>query len=106
MLYEVITCRSSELENIGFYLSRINPQNDIAGKDIANPIPMILTLADTMRYSLDMENYADKIDEAIENVMERNVRTSDMMFDDAKLLSTVQMGDEILKEFASLVKAG
>ncbi len=103
---EVSLCRSESVENIGFCLSRIEPQNEIAGKDIANPIPMMLALGNMFRYSLDLGNYADKIEQAIENVMGKNLRTQDMLFDGAKVLSTVQMGDEILKEFASLVKAG
>lgn len=51
---------------------------DIAGKNIANPIAMIASLAMAFRHSLDQEDIADKIDNAIKIFIQQGHRTKDI----------------------------
>ena len=52
---------------------------DIAGKNIANPIASILSLAMALRYSLDLDAEADLIDLAVQKVLDDELRTKDIM---------------------------
>ena len=42
---------------------------DIAGKGIANPIASILSFAMALRYSLDLDNEADSLEKAVQDVL-------------------------------------
>jgi len=72
---------------------------DIAGKGIANPIAQILSTAMMLRYSFAMGEGAKAIDDAVAEVLERGLRTSDIYQkrDGEKLVDTKGMGDAILK---------
>ncbi len=54
---------------------------DIAGKDIANPIATILSASMLLRYSLDMKDEPDAIENAVSKVLDMNYRTGDIMSD-------------------------
>lgn len=71
---------------------------DIAGKNIANPIATILSLAMMMRYSFGYINEADLIEGAIENVLNNGIRTSDIASASEQKVSCLEMGDLILEE--------
>jgi 3-isopropylmalate dehydrogenase len=75
---------------------------DIAGKGIANPIAMIASFAMCLRYSFNMVTEADNLEKAIANVLDKGIRTSDIMADGARKVGTVEMGEAILAEFKSL----
>lgn len=68
---------------------------DIAGKDIANPIAAILSGAMLLRYSLDMQEEADAVEKAVEQVLEEGYRTGDIMSDGCKQVKCSEMGDLI-----------
>jgi 3-isopropylmalate dehydrogenase len=51
---------------------------DIAGKDVANPLATILSVAMMLRYSLNQSALADKVEAAVEAVLDDGVRTSDL----------------------------
>ena len=51
---------------------------DIAGKGLANPVAMLASFGMALRYSLDMGELADKLDEAIAVVLARGLRTADI----------------------------
>tara|TARA_B100001057_G_C22618099_1_gene859367 strand:- start:428 stop:937 length:510 start_codon:yes stop_codon:yes gene_type:complete len=69
---------------------------DIAGKNIANPIATILSLSMALRYSLDLEKEADQIDKAVQTVLDKGLRTKDIMSKQMKEVSTSEMGDAII----------
>jgi len=46
---------------------------DIAGKGIANPIAAILSAAMLLRYSLNMEKDADRVEHAVLRVLEQGI---------------------------------
>ena len=75
---------------------------DIAGKGIANPIAMIASFAMCLRYSFNMVTEADNLEKAIANVLDKGIRTGDIMAEGATRVGTVEMGDAILAEFQAL----
>ncbi|OLP42637.1 3-isopropylmalate dehydrogenase [Rhizobium oryziradicis] len=77
---------------------------DIAGKGIANPIAMIASFAMCLRYSFGEVAQADALEKAIANVLDRGIRTGDIMAEGCKQVGTVEMGDAILAEFKSLMQ--
>lgn len=52
---------------------------DIAGQDIANPIATILSAAMLLRYSLDLDEEASAIENAVKKVLEDGIRTRDIL---------------------------
>jgi 3-isopropylmalate dehydrogenase len=75
---------------------------DIAGKGIANPIAMIASFAMCLRYSFNLVKEADNLEKAIANVLDKGIRTGDIMATGARQVGTVEMGDAILAEFKAL----
>ncbi|MCP4329533.1 MAG: 3-isopropylmalate dehydrogenase [Alphaproteobacteria bacterium] len=75
---------------------------DIAGQDKANPLAMILSFAMALRYAFDLAADAEVIERAVNNVLERGVRTADIMQPGMQLVSTAQMGAELLLELDAL----
>ncbi|WP_072572880.1 3-isopropylmalate dehydrogenase [Granulibacter bethesdensis] len=69
---------------------------DIAGKGIANPLGQILSFSMLLRYSFDMHAEADLIEQACSAVLNRNVRTADIVGPGLTPVSTQVMGDSIL----------
>ena len=73
---------------------------DIAGTGKANPIAMIASFAMCLRYSFNMMEEATAIETAIASVLERGLRTGDIMADGCEEVGTSEMGDAILAELA------
>ena len=70
---------------------------DIAGEDIANPIASVLSLAMMLKYSFDMDDAANQIEEAIKSVLDSGVRTADIFEEGTKKVGCKEMGDLIGK---------
>jgi isocitrate/isopropylmalate dehydrogenase len=51
---------------------------DIAGRNKANPLAAIASAALMLRYSLRMESAASAIEQAIERILKRGVRTAEL----------------------------
>jgi len=68
---------------------------DIAGKGIANPIGMILSVALMLNYSFGLKKEADAINNSVESVLSLGYRTKDIVSTGNKPLSTSKMGDMI-----------
>lgn len=74
---------------------------DIAGKGIANPIATILSAAMMLRYTFDLDQEADAIEQAVSQVLKDGYRTIDIMPQDEEgkskvtQIGTAQMGDLI-----------
>lgn len=66
---------------------------DIAGKGIANPVGAILSTALMLRYSLEMDAEAARIEKAVDQTINDGMRTVDL----GGLLNGQQMADEIIK---------
>ncbi len=73
---------------------------DIAGLNKANPLAAILSVAMMLRYSFDMDNLAEKIENAVERVIKNGYRTADIYSNAAgtKLTGTKEMGMAVIEE--------
>jgi 3-isopropylmalate dehydrogenase len=70
---------------------------DIAGQGKANPLATILSAAMMLRYSLNAGDTADRIEKAVSDVLDQNLRTADIMSEGMSLVSTAQMGDAVVQ---------
>ncbi len=71
---------------------------DIAGTGKANPIGTILAAAMMLKYSFNMEIEAQAIENAVNKVLNNNLRTIDIIEDNCTILSCSEMGSAIAKE--------
>ncbi len=71
---------------------------DIAGKDLANPIATILSVAMMLKFSFDMPEAAQEIEGAVEAVLERGLRTADIHRPGTKKVACSEMGEAIVEE--------
>ncbi|MCE1177255.1 MAG: 3-isopropylmalate dehydrogenase [Burkholderiales bacterium] len=69
---------------------------DIAGKNMANPLAMILSVAMMLRHSLNQTAAADRVDAAVKKVLAQGYRTGDIMTAGGTKVGTVEMGDAVL----------
>ncbi|MCP4127979.1 MAG: 3-isopropylmalate dehydrogenase [Gammaproteobacteria bacterium] len=74
---------------------------DIAGKGVANPLATILSVAMMLRYSLDNAGMADKIEQAVDQVLDQGLRTPDIMSDGCREVGTEEMGDAVIAALMS-----
>jgi 3-isopropylmalate dehydrogenase len=70
---------------------------DIAGQDKANPIAQVLSAAMMLRYGLNQPEAANKIEQAVVEVLDRGYRTGDIMSEDMKLVGPRAMGDALIE---------
>ena len=76
---------------------------DITGKNIANPLATILSVALMLRYSFSMPLEADLIEKAVKETLEEGFRTQDIHQSDKKLVGTEEMGDNVAKNLRNLL---
>ena len=70
---------------------------DIAGQDKANPLAQVLSAAMMLRYGLNQPQAADKIEQAVAQVLEKGDRTGDIFSPGTRLVGCRQMGDILLQ---------
>jgi len=68
---------------------------DIAGKNIANPLATILSIAMMLRYSLNETELADRVEMAVQKVIGSGLRTEDIA-DNNSAIGTNEMGDAVI----------
>ncbi|MBE7047749.1 MAG: 3-isopropylmalate dehydrogenase [Ruminococcaceae bacterium] len=68
---------------------------DIAGKDVANPIGTILSAAMMLRFSFDMPDEADAIENAVSVFLDKGYRTADIMSEGGNLVGCSKCGELI-----------
>src|SRR6266702_4812052 len=71
---------------------------DIAGQNLANPLACILSFAMMLRYSFDMAEAADLVEDSVRRTLAAGVRTADILQPNTARVSTRVMGDTILRE--------
>jgi len=89
---------SLDADSKGMYEPIHGSAPDIAGKGVANPLATILSIAMLLRYSLDEPTLADDIDNAVGRVLDKGLRTPDIMAAGCKEVGTQAMGDAVLAE--------
>ncbi|MYL24275.1 3-isopropylmalate dehydrogenase [Halomonas alkaliantarctica] len=73
---------------------------DIAGKNLANPLAMMLSVAMMLRYSLAENAMAERIEAAVGKVLDDGLRTADIASEGMQTIGTDAMGDAVLAAFA------
>jgi len=69
---------------------------DIAGQDKANPLAHVLSAAMMLRYGLDLPEGADRIEKAVNEVLDRGFRTGDIMSEGKTLVGCTVMGEALI----------
>ena len=82
--------------NKGMYEPIHGSAPDIAGQGIANPLATILSVAMLLRYTLNESGLADRVDRAVQAVLEQGYRTADIYTAGMKKVGTVAMGDAVI----------
>jgi 3-isopropylmalate dehydrogenase len=75
---------------------------DIAGKGIANPVAQILSAALMLRYTFKEEEAATAIEQAVETVISKGIRTGDIWVEGCKRASTEEMGNVVAETLCYL----
>ncbi|HEY9859286.1 MAG TPA: 3-isopropylmalate dehydrogenase [Candidatus Obscuribacterales bacterium] len=74
---------------------------DIAGQDKANPLAQVLSAAMMLRYGLNQPVAADRIEQAVIQVLDQGYRTGDIMSEGKTLVGCRQMGDVLIQALES-----
>lgn len=88
---------SLNASNQGLYEPSHGSAPDIAGKDVANPLATILSAAMLLRYSLNLPEQAQRIEAAVQKVLEQGLRTADIHEEGTRRVGTAEMGDAVLR---------
>lgn len=80
----------------GLYEPSHGSAPDIAGKNLANPIATVLSVAMMLRYTFDNEAAAQRIENAVKKVLAAGYRTGDIYEEGMKRVSCSEMGDQIV----------
>jgi len=83
--------------SFGLYEPAGGSAPDIAGQGIANPIAEILSAALMLRYSFNMDEAAENIENAIYKTLEAGYRTRDIYSEGTILCSTAEITDKIIE---------
>ena len=80
----------------GLYEPSHGSAPDIAGKGVANPLATILSAAMMLRFSLNQEEAASRIERAVQAVLEQGLRTPDIHSDGTRKVGTAEMGEAVV----------
>ncbi|UCD67285.1 MAG: 3-isopropylmalate dehydrogenase, partial [Betaproteobacteria bacterium] len=87
---------SLDAQNKGLYEPVHGSAPDIDGKNLANPLAMILSVAMMLRYTFGVEAAAQRIEKAVGSVLQRGLRTPDIYQQGNTKVGTSQMGDAVV----------
>lgn len=83
-------------QNKGLYEPIHGSAPDIAGKNIANPLATILSVAMMLRYTFAQEEAALRIEGAVGKVLAQGYRTHDIFEPGMQKVGTAEMGEAVL----------
>ena len=69
---------------------------DIAGRNLANPLATILSVAMRLRYTLEQEAAAARVEAAVRKVLAQGYRTADILQPGTRKVGTREMGDAVV----------
>ena len=84
----------------GLYEPSHGSAPDIAGKNMANPLATILSVAMMLRFSLDQPAAAERVESAVQDVLAAGLRTADIWSEGTTKVGTREMGDAVVKALA------
>jgi 3-isopropylmalate dehydrogenase len=80
----------------GLYEPSHGSAPDIAGRDMANPLATILSSAMMLRYTFNKDEWAYRIEAAVQKVLQQGLRTADIAEAGCRRVGTNQMGDAVV----------
>jgi 3-isopropylmalate dehydrogenase len=86
---------------VGLYEPVHGSAPDIAGKNIANPLGAILSVAMLLRHSFGMMTEAASVEHAVREALSSGARTADLVKTGEQAMSTSAMGDRVLSAIAN-----
>ncbi|OFZ70460.1 MAG: 3-isopropylmalate dehydrogenase [Betaproteobacteria bacterium RBG_16_58_11] len=92
----MLASASLDANNKGLYEPIHGSAPDIAGKNVANPLATILSVAMMLRYTLNQEAVAQRIERAVKKVLAQGLRTADVYTDGTQKVSCSEMGDAVV----------
>jgi 3-isopropylmalate dehydrogenase len=87
---------SLDVNNKGLYEPIHGSAPDIAGQGVANPLATILSAAMMLRYSLNLDAAAVRIEAAVKKVLAQGLRTPDIYQTGTRKVGTREMGEAVL----------
>ncbi|MDO9151691.1 MAG: 3-isopropylmalate dehydrogenase [Methylotenera sp.] len=87
---------SLDENNKGMYEPSHGSAPDIAGKDIANPLATILSVAMMLRYTVNDEANAQRVENAVKNALAQGYRTADIWTEGSNKVGCNAMGDAVV----------
>ncbi len=92
----MLASASLNIDNFGLFEPAGGSAPDIAGQGIANPIAQILSAAMMLRYSLDQNDAATAIENAVAATLDKGLMTVDIATKGSTTINTKEMGDAIV----------
>ncbi len=92
----MLASASLDANNKGLYEPIHGSAPDIAGRNVANPLATILSVAMMLRYTLNQEAAAQRIENAVKKVLAQGLRTADIYTEGTKKVSCSEMGDAVV----------
>jgi len=77
----------------------------LAGRDVANPLATILSVAMLLRHSLGLETEAAAVEQAVAAVLEEGYRTQDIAQPGTRVVGTREMGEKVVQKIAAVGKS-
>jgi 3-isopropylmalate dehydrogenase len=87
---------SLDANNKGLYEPCHGSAPDIAGKDVANPLATILSVAMMLRHTFAREDIAQRIEAAVRRVLQQGLRTGDIYEAGMHKVGCAAMGDAVV----------
>ncbi len=87
---------SLDENNKGMYEPSHGSAPDIAGKDIANPLATILSVAMMLRYTFNDEVNAQRVENAVKKALAQGYRTADIWTEGSTKVGCHAMGDAVV----------
>jgi 3-isopropylmalate dehydrogenase len=91
---------SLDASNKGLYEPIHGSAPDIAGKDMANPLATMLSLAMMFRYTFARFDVAERIERAVRSVLAKGLRTGDIAAPGDQVVGTQAMGTAVVAAFS------
>jgi 3-isopropylmalate dehydrogenase len=88
---------SLDSQNKGMYEPSHGSAPDIAGKDKANPLATILSLAMMFKYTLNDQNKFNLIENAVKKTLSDGFRTEDIFSKGTNLVGCEEMGNKVIE---------
>ena len=89
---------SLSADGMGLYEPIHGSAPDLKGQNVVNPIATILSVAMMLKYSFNMDEAYNAINNATKKVLQQGYRTKDIQSEGSTIIGTKEMGDLIVKE--------